>query len=259
MTGAARGIPATSGAAPAPGRGRRLLRAVGYAVTFTLPVAAIGYLVRSRWEPILHLDEAVIRSATDITRARPALFEALVAWEAALQPTWVYLAGSLLCVWVWRRYGWTGRALWAFVTMMVAWNLALDIKVLVARARPVVEDALTHAPGYSFPSGHAANTAAAATTLTILLWPALRRRGRVAMVTGATVVTLVTAVDRVMLGVHYPSDVVAGVALGAGLALASYAGWRPGGMLAKAAPAAPAARTGIPLASGTSHLEGELS
>ena len=30
-----------------------------------------------------------------------------------------------------------------------------------------------------------------------------------------------------LLGVHYPSDVTAGVALGAGLALASYAGWRP--------------------------------
>ena len=63
-------------------RPRRLLRSVGYAVAFTLPVAAIGYLVRSRWEPILHLDESVIRTATSFTRERPGLFRALVVWEA---------------------------------------------------------------------------------------------------------------------------------------------------------------------------------
>lgn len=208
-------------------RTRRLLRSVGYAVAFTLPVAAIGYLVRSRWEPILHLDESVIRTATSFTRERPGLFRALVVWEEMLQPRWVYLVGTAVCIVVWRRWGWTGRALWAFVTMMLAWNLALDVKVLVARARPVVEDALTHAPGYSFPSGHAANAAAASTTLVILLWPALGRRGRAVAVATAALVTLVTAADRVLLGVHYPSDVTAGVALGAGLALASYAGWRP--------------------------------
>ena len=37
---------------------------------------------------------------------------------------------------------------------------------------------------------------------------------------------LLTALDRVFLGVHFPSDVTAGVLMGSGLALASYAGYR---------------------------------
>ena len=41
-----------------------------------------------------------------------------------------------------------------------------------------------------------------------------------------TSITVATAVDRVMLGVHYPSDVLAGMLLGVGFALASYLGFR---------------------------------
>ena len=46
----------------------------------------------------------------------------------------------------------------------------------------------------------------------------------------AVLVVLVTALDRVLLGVHYPSDVTVGVITGVGLVLASYAGyvgWNP--------------------------------
>ncbi|MEI2766536.1 MAG: phosphatase PAP2 family protein [Dermatophilaceae bacterium] len=210
-----------------PGLGRRLARSVAYAVAVTLPVGAIAFLVRTQWEPILRIDEDTIVAATAFTRQHPALFQTLVAWEEAFQPRWVYLVGTLVCLWTWRRLHWRGRSLWAFVTMMLAWNLALDVKLLVARARPVVEDALTHAPGYSFPSGHAANTAAAATTLTVLLWPALGRPGRAVAAGVAALVVVATGADRVLLGVHYPSDVVGGMILGVGLTLASYAGWRP--------------------------------
>jgi hypothetical protein len=42
----------------------------------------------------------------------------------------------------------------------------------------------------------------------------------------AAAVVLLTALDRVFLGVHFPSDVTAGVLVGSGLVLASYAGYR---------------------------------
>ena len=57
------------------------------------------------------------------------------------------------------------------------------------------------------------------------------------------VTVAVTALDRVLLGVHFPSDVAAGVLLGSGLALASYAGyrgWHP------VHPAAHPGHTGLP-------------
>ena len=222
-----------SGSAPAAsaaGRGRRLLRAVGYGVGFAIPLVGLAYVVRSRFEPVLRVDEAMIVTGTGITRDHPGLLRALVVWQEMLQPLWVYIAATLVCLWVWRGRGLTSRAIWAFVTMMVCWNVALDLKYVVQRARPVLEDAPAHAPGYSFPSGHAANSAAAACALLVLLWPLLRSRSRVTAIGIAAAVVVVTAVDRVMLGVHYPSDVIAGVILGVGMVLASYAGylgWNP--------------------------------
>jgi membrane-associated phospholipid phosphatase len=142
----------------------------------------------------------------------------------------VNLAGTVLCVWVWRRHGLTSRALWAFATLMVTWALGLGAKYVVQRARPAVEDAVANAPGYSFPSGHAMNTAAALLTLTLLVWPLLAPRARTVAVAVAVAAVLLTGVDRVMLGVHYPSDVVAGFLLGTAMAGASYlgyVGWNP--------------------------------
>jgi undecaprenyl-diphosphatase len=214
------------------GRTWRLLRAVGFGLLFTIPVTALAFLVREKFLPVIELDDAAIRAATDVTRAHDGLRTALLGWQELTQPRWVYIVATVACVIVWRRFGLTTRAVWAFVTMMVAWNLQLVLKLVVQRARPVVSDPVSHAPGYSFPSGHAANAAAAATVLLLLLWPVLRPVGRrVALVVGSLVV-IITALDRVYLGVHFPSDVVAGILFGVGLAVASYVGylgWNPTG------------------------------
>ncbi|GIG23244.1 phosphatase PAP2 family protein [Cellulomonas chitinilytica] len=207
-------------------RQRALLRAAAFGVGVSVPVFVLAYLVRAEAPGLTRFDQETIESATAFTREHPAFLRALVVWQELLQARWVNLAGALLCLWVWRKHGLATRALWAFGTLMAAWVLQLAAKGLVQRARPVVEDALEHAPGSSFPSGHATNTAAAAVTLTLLVWPLLGRRGRVVVPVVAGTVTLVTAADRVLLGVHYPSDVVAGMLLGTAMAGASYIGYR---------------------------------
>lgn len=85
------------------------------------------------------------------------------------------------------------------------------IKPLFERTRPfdVIAGArkLIGAHGYAFPSSHAANTFAAGTFLSLRFrrwWPIL-------------VIPVVVAYSRVYCGVHYPSDVVAGALLGAGV------------------------------------------
>ena len=210
---------------------RRLARALVLGVSVAVAVTLIAFLVRSRFDPLLRLDDGAIRGATDVTRAHPAFRSALLGWQAATQPLNVYAVATVVCLWVWFGRHLRTRAWWAFATMMIGWNLALLLKYAVQRARPVVEDAVSHAPGYSFPSGHAANAAIAATALVVLLWPVVERRpARVIMVTIAAVFVVVTCLDRVYLGVHYPSDVTAGLLLGVGLVLASYAGyldWNP--------------------------------
>lgn len=207
------------------GRLHRLLRAAGFAAALGVPVAALAFVVRTESSPVVAFDEAVIVAATDLTRRAPGLRDVLLVWQEAFRGVWVNPAVALLCVWAWRRHGMRTRAVWAITTLLVAWGLAQVAKQVVARTRPVVEDAVSHAEGFSFPSGHATNTAAAALTVTLLVWPLLGRRGRVVVpAVGASLVVL-TALDRVLLGVHYPSDVVAGALMGTAMVGASYLGY----------------------------------
>lgn len=209
-----------------PGRRHRLLRATLVAAGVGLPVVVLALLVRAQADPVVAFDEAAVEAATDVTRSRPVLRSVALGWEAAFQGVWVNSAVGLLCLWAWRRRGLRTRALWAFVTVMVAWGLQALAKLVVQRARPVVEDAISHSQSFSFPSGHASNTAAAAVVVTVLLWPLLDRRGRVVIPTVAGALVVLTALDRVFLGVHYPSDVVAGILFGGALATASFVGYR---------------------------------
>lgn len=212
------------------GRGRRLFKAVTYGLVFAVPIGLLAFVVRERFLPVIEFDQATVRAATDFTRANPGLRTALIVWQEMTQPRWLYTAATAVCLVVWRRHQLATRAAWAFVTMMVAWNLQLVLKVVVQRARPVISDPVSHASGWSFPSGHAANAAAIATVLLLLLWPLCSPGARRVLVVVAVVGVTITMADRVFLGVHFPSDVVAGLLFGGGLALASYLGylgWNP--------------------------------
>lgn len=212
-------------------RGRRLGRAAAYGLGTAVVLFGFGFVVRSKWDPIISLDDSLIASMTSVTRRSPGLHSFLDVWEVASQPLVIHAIGIALCLWVWRAKGMRTRAWWAFATLMVSWMVGIAAKEIFQRARPVVEDPVSKAPGYSFPSGHALNAAAWATTVVVLLWPLLRSvAARTAAVVLATAFIVVTALDRTFLGVHYPTDVTAGVLTGTGLVLASYAGytgWRP--------------------------------
>ena len=208
------------------GRIGRLLKAAGYGLAFAVPVTVLAFVVRERVGQVIDLDDRLVSAATDITRDNPWLRTFLIGWQEATQPKWLYVVATLVCVFVWKRHGSPTRAAWAFVTMMVAWNLQLVLKEVVRRARPIVADPIERAPGFSFPSGHVANATAIATAIALLLWPFLGRRGRVTVVGAGAVLVGVTCLDRVFLGVHFPSDATAGVLFGVGLVTASYLGYR---------------------------------
>lgn len=95
----------------------------------------------------------------------------------------------------------------------------LALKITVPRARPKLFPAIVQAPGEgTFPSGHAVNISAftIAVALTALrLWP---ERARLIAVVSTIVIAWVCA-TRLYLQVHWPSDVVSGVMIGAAWAL----------------------------------------
>jgi undecaprenyl-diphosphatase len=89
------------------------------------------------------------------------------------------------------------------------------LKWTIDRERPDV-DHLVGAAGSSFPSGHAAAAAAAWCAFALVIargWP--RRRRAVAAAVAALIAVLVAA-SRALLGVHWLTDVIAGLALGWG-------------------------------------------
>jgi len=105
------------------------------------------------------------------------------------------------------------------------------LKELVGRVRPTADDPLVAAYGLSFPSGHSSGAATLAGVLLVVLWPILSRRWRPWVAAVLVLTALCVAWTRIALGLHYLSDVVGGLALGATVVLVSMVvfGLYPGG------------------------------
>jgi len=124
-----------------------------------------------------------------------------------------------------RRY----RAAAFAIAVMIATSLATTaIKIALGRGRPEWQDATDLLSSKSFPSGHASSSAALAGILIVLAWSFLRRPAARWTVTVLAVgMWLAVCFDRVLLGRHYPSDVVAGSILGVSMVLLGIAVFDP--------------------------------
>lgn len=115
---------------------------------------------------------------------------------------------------------WRRTAVAAGLSAGVALAIGKVISELVDRPRPFVDDPggvhlfSGHAADPGFPSDHATGAFAVA----MAIWLRDRRWGTVALLAAALL-----SVGRVAIGVHFPSDVLAGAALGCGAALLLYA------------------------------------
>lgn len=85
-------------------------------------------------------------------------------------------------------------------------------KMQSARLRPVAHEHLVEVQTLSFPSGHAANSTIVYLTLALLLTGTWPRRSLA--VWAAVWLSILIGVSRLVLGVHWPSDVIAGWAFG---------------------------------------------
>lgn len=121
------------------------------------------------------------------------------------------------------------QALFLITTALLGTGLNNLVKVLVGRERPHFDTSRVSAYGKSFPSGHAMNATVVYCVLLILIWPWLHtRRTRVVAIFGTSLFIVLIAASRVVLTVHYLTDVAAGITLGLALVCAStaaFAAW----------------------------------
>jgi YegS/Rv2252/BmrU family lipid kinase len=106
-------------------------------------------------------------------------------------------------------------ALWVVGVLAVARFGSSGLKDLVERHRPTYPEPVQTISGWAFPSGHVSTAAAACGCLIVISTMLIRRRGiRRTVIGGALVVVLLVSLDRLVLGVHHPSDVVGGWLVG---------------------------------------------
>jgi undecaprenyl-diphosphatase len=177
----------------------------------------VGWLVGELWVAIIGSSETDAMRSLAEQRSQTLIQTARVITWAGSGFVLVPLA-ALYCLLLGRAGLWREAA--AVVIALGGAMLISDItKTLTARARPPVEH-LQAVTGSSFPSGHATQASAFWLSLVLAL-RATRVTSFARRVAGVFAATLVLGVawSRVYLGVHYPSDVVAGVILGSGWAL----------------------------------------
>ncbi|HEX9030899.1 MAG TPA: phosphatase PAP2 family protein, partial [Streptosporangiaceae bacterium] len=122
------------------------------------------------------------------------------------------IAGVLLGV-AWRS--WTPPLVLG-VTYAGIGGITLVVKSVVGRPRPPVAHAVQSAPGFSFPSAHAAVAIAVCGAVAWLCGLRLRSwAGRAALWSAAAMIAALVGLSRIYLGVHWTSDVLGGWALGA--------------------------------------------
>ena len=209
--------------------GTRALLAAAGALVIAGPLTVLALLVRQNSSGLHRVDQSIEESAHTFVLARPALASTLNVGSTVLHPRVMWAVVGVTAVVLWRR-GRRRHAVWAVVTIAVAATVDTPLKELIRRARPVFNVPVATAPGYSFPSGHALSSMAAALIAVVLCWPATRGHPwrRAALLGAAAVLVLATGFDRVGLGVHYPSDVVGGWLIAIAVVLITTAAFHTG-------------------------------
>jgi membrane-associated phospholipid phosphatase len=191
----------------------RLLLVGAALAAVAVPFVLLLVLVEDRWGPLAEADRSARDDLHQYALTHPAFVAAMrffsdsgsaVAWQVAL---------GLVALWLlWRRL-WR-LAAFVVVTGVGSSLLNTAVKAAVNRPRPLVDHPLLHAPGASFPSGHAQAAVTGYAVLLLVFLPVITPRWRTVVIVVAVAMVLAIGFSRVALAAHFVSDVVAGFVLG---------------------------------------------
>src|SRR5579862_7078435 len=179
------------------------------ALLFTL----LLLLVRLRWAPLESADHGAATALNSLIAGHPVAVSIVkaVTWLGSGGVLWTLTGGAAILLAVRRQW-----RLAAYLLVVGVGELTLDpvLKALVGRLRPVVAHPIAHGTGDSFPSGHALGSLVCYGALFLVFLPAVRGVWRRVFI--VVIATLIAAIgiSRLLLGVHYLSDVLGAWALG---------------------------------------------
>jgi undecaprenyl-diphosphatase len=193
-----------------------------------VPFSILVLLVTAKSDLMLHLDRDTASSLHTFAVAHPAFTSTMKVISQIGSPTawWIVLTP----VFGWLVYRRRPRlAIFLAVTALGSSLLNRLTKAAVDRARPNLPDPVAAAHGTSFPSGHAQAATVGCGILVLIFLPVVRRARRTSLYAGAALVVALIGFSRIALGVHYVSDVLGGIVLGAAWLLAmtaAFSAWR---------------------------------
>lgn len=195
------------------GRPQRSLAPLVTVTAAAMLFAVLLVLVRLRWPPLESADHgAAARLNLAIAGDRPLVTAVkAVTWLGSAGVLWTVIGAAAITLAIRRRW-----RLAIYVLLTGAGALALDpiLKSLVGRLRPVVAHPIAHGTGNSFPSGHALGSIVCYGAVLLVFLPAARGRWRITFVTVITALIALIGISRILLGVHYLSDVMGAWAVG---------------------------------------------
>jgi undecaprenyl-diphosphatase len=163
--------------------------------------------------PLTRLDGRVANTLNGWVQNKPAAEPTLqaISWlgRPPLLALWVVIAIVLL----WRNDR-RRVAVFLVVTSLGGGIVDTLVKAAVNRPRPVVDHPIATAFGKSFPSGHAMSSTVTYGALLVAAWPFLSARLRRVAAPFAVLLVLAIGSSRLLLGVHFVSDVIGGYVLG---------------------------------------------
>ncbi|HEY7660589.1 MAG TPA: phosphatase PAP2 family protein [Actinomycetota bacterium] len=195
---------------PATATGLALTVALAGVVLAGTVVGLFVWMIR-RESGFVNVDLAVERWAeTHATALSDDVLEAVTHLGDTETIVAVGIAIAAYGIWRWRKWSVLALVLSVLVGQMLISN---TVKIIIDRARPELRPRADFT-GTSFPSGH--TTAAAATYLAVALVLAIGSspRARAALVGAAVAIGVAVGCTRVLLGVHWFSDALAGLAIG---------------------------------------------
>jgi membrane protein DedA with SNARE-associated domain/membrane-associated phospholipid phosphatase len=191
----------------------------GLPLTATLASAALGAWIFGGLTQDVIADEAAARLDA---RVHAFVVAHRVGWLTMIMRNVTWLGSSYVLVPVLvavtavllrrRSRRGVGQVWAAFLGAVALYALA---KPLAHRPRPPATDLIGHVSGPAYPSGHATQAIATWGMLAVVLAASRTPRARVWLLSTAAVVVLLVGASRVYLGAHWPTDVLAGYALGA--------------------------------------------